>query len=117
MPSIAEITNNGWMHPIEGKCLSVTLGAGTQHVLDCSSLATEGEMVTVFNATSNVLGYKFSSNPVANISVTATSGPTACIRMNTSGLVRAYIPYGCPYLHVISPAAGTVHVWVSSVIR
>lgn len=117
MPSIAEIVNNGVMHPVEGKCLAIVLGAGSQHVLDCSQFASEGDMVTIYNATTNVMGYKFSSNPAANISVTAVSGPTACIRMNTNTAVRAYIPYGTPHLHLISPAAGNVHVWVSSVFR
>lgn len=115
--SIAIAVNNGVMHPQEGKCLAINLTAGVAANLDVSSLTVNGDMVTIYNNTSNVLGYKFSSSATPNISVTSTGGADACLRMQTNTSERGYAPYGCNNLHLISPGPGYVYVCITSIIH
>jgi len=99
------------VHPAEGKCVSIVITAGLQWTIDLTAFADAGEFVRIYNQSTQVLGYKFSANPVANISISAVSGPTACSRINANTTDRASIPLGMPHLHLQSSGAATV--WIS----
>jgi hypothetical protein len=113
----AIVANNGVMHPREGSCLAINLVAATPTNLDCTTLVANGEMITLRNDTSAVVGYKFSSSPTPNISIAATSGAQACSTIAPGEAVRGYAPYGCPHLHLVSVPGGMVYAHISTVNR
>lgn len=117
MSSVNEVIEAGRMLPAEGKCIAINLTAGVAANLDCSQFATNGEMVTIFNASGGALGFKFSPSATPNISVTSVGGADACGRMQTMTSERGFIPIGMPNLHLVSPNPGYVYVYCSSTLR
>lgn len=115
--SSAIVINNGVMHPVENKSIAIPLSAGVAANLDCSQFASDGDMISIHNASTTVLGYKFSSSATPNIDTNATSGAQACGRIAVQGVTRGYIPYGAPNLHLITAGTGYIYVSVTSVNR
>lgn len=115
--SSAIVVNNGVQHPVEGECIAIALSAGVAANLDCSAFASDGDMISIHNASTTVCGYKFSASATPNIDTAATSGAQACGRIAIQGVTRGYIPYGCPHLHLVTAGTGYVYVSVTSVAR